>query len=222
MVVHLGRLKIVTKRKECACTYKFCSDTHPDNYGRILPGEKVFLLTKMGMIGTRTTIFGKYYHMNCFIAWAMYTYEKTPVSKDGRIGMQDLSPEGKQARQRLVRQKAQLLRDLRTVTSEKLGKITDRIAELDKQITATGYPQLQYRGRKSDSKTEYSKFWQEVKDRYQHPLRVPRDRSEDAARMGMGEQFTKDMREWHDERTKATIERQGKDYETSQEDRELE
>lgn len=222
MVVHLGRLKIVTKRRECACTYKYCSDVVPDNYGRILPGEKVFLLTKMGKIGERTTIFGKYFHMTCFVAWAMWIHKRTPTSKDGRIGMENISPEDKQVRQRLVRQRAQLLRDLRTANTETLGKMTDHIADLDKQIIDTGYPILQYRGRKSDSKTEYDRFWQEVKDRYQHPLRVPGTESEKAARMGMGARFSKDMSEWNDERNRETIERQGKDYEANQEDRELE
>ena len=222
MVKHLGRLKMVTKRKESDCNYKFCSDTIPGNNGRILPGENVFLLTKMGQIGTRTTIFGKYYHKVCFAAWAMYTIDQMPTSKDGRIGMQDLHPEGKKARQRLVRQKAQLLRNLRTISPDKLKKTTDRIQELDREIAGTGYPVLQYQGRRSDSKAAYNRFWEEVKDRYQHPLRVPRTKSEEAARLGMGEQFTKDMKEWNDERNRATIERQGKDFETAREDKEVE
>lgn len=220
MVVHLGRLKIVTKRKEVACTYKFCSDVVEGNNGRILPGEKVFLLTKMGQIGTRTTIFGKYFHMTCFVAWAMWRYEQTPVSKDGRIGMQDISPEDKQTRQRLVRNRAQLLRNLRTVSAENLGGLTERIAELDKQITATGHPILQYRGRKSRTKAIYEKFVQDVKRHYQHPLRVSKDMYAEAEKIGMLEPFRKDMDTWLDECNARTIERQGKDFETSQEDKE--
>jgi hypothetical protein len=216
---HLGRLKIVTKRKEGTCNYALC-EVNKDR--KVLPGEKVFILTKQGMIGTRTTIFYKQYHETCFVAWAMWTFNKTPLSKDGRIGMKDLPSKDKQERQRLVRNKAQLLRDLRTTSGDKLLKLTDRIHELDKKIGKTGYPVLQYRGRKSESKLAYDKFWQEVKDHYQHPLRVPKAKSEEAERLGMGEQFSKDMKEWFLERQQATIERQGKDYEAGKEDGEVE
>lgn len=222
MVVHLGRLKIVTKRKEVACTYKFCSDVVEGNNGRILPGEKVFLLTKMGQIGTRTTIFGKYFHMTCFVAWAMWRYEQTPMSKDGRIGMQDISTEDKQARQRLVRNRAQLLRNLRTVSGERLTRTVDRIAELDKEITATGHPILQYRGRKSKTKMTYERFVQDVKEHYKHPLRVGRDMYAEAEKIGMLEHFKKDMDTWLDECNARVIERQGEDFEASQEDKEEE
>lgn len=217
MVAHLGRLKVVTRRKDGTCNYKYCDRQD----SKVSPGEKVFIVTKMGRIGIRTVIFYKTYHRECFGPWAIWTLDQVAISRDGRKGMA-LDHEKKIARQKLITTRARLLRNLRTTTGERLSGITDRIADLDKQITATGYPILQYRGRKSDSKTAYSKFWQEVKDHYQHPLRVPHTKSEEAARMGMSEQFTKDMREWSDERTKATIERQGKDYEARKEDGEVE
>lgn len=222
MVRHLGRLKIVTKRKEGTCNYKFCSDVMPDNNGKTLPGEKVFLLTKQGLIGARTAIFYKQYHMTCFVAWAMWTFGQTPISKDGRIGMGDISPEDKQVRQRLVRRKAQLLRDLRTVSPDKLGDVVDRVAELDKQIIATGYPVLQYRGRRSKSKINYERFVQEVKDFYKAPQRVHHDMYEAARKIGMEDQFKKDMDEWLEEKQKVAIERQGEDFEAGEEDKEVE
>lgn len=224
MVVHLGRLKIVTKRKEGSCNYKFCSDVFPKNNGRVLPGEKVFILTRQGQIGTRTVIFYKNYHVECFVGWAVWIHKQTPISKDGRIGMKDISPEDKQTRQRLVRNKAQLLRNLRTVTGERLNRTVDHIAELDKQITATGHPILQYRGRKSRTKVNYERFLHEVKTfpLYGHPRRVGQDMYNEAEKIGMLEQFRKDMDEWEDELRRKTIERQGEDFETSQEDREIE
>lgn len=220
MVRHLGRLKIVTKRKEGTCNYRFCSDTMPDNNGKTLPGEKVFLLTKQGLVGTRTTIFYKQYHMTCFVAWAMWAFEQTPISKDGRIGMTDIPPEDKQARQRLVRRKAQLLRDLRTISPEKLEKTVDRIAELDREIGKTGYPVLQYRGRRSRSKINYARFLNEVKAHYEDPRRVPRSMYEEARKIGLEEQFAKDMDTWLEEKQQEAIARQGQDYEANQEDKE--
>lgn len=223
MARHLGRLKVVTKYKEGNCNYKYCTanEDKPGKIGRVLPGEKVFVLTRMGKVGTRTTIFYKNYHKECFLPWAIWTFDQIPIERRGRKVM-DLSPEDKKERDRLISTRARLLRNLRTVDAESVSKVAERIADLDRQITGTGYPILQYQGRKSDSKTEYDRFWQEVKDHYKHPLRVPGTESEEAARMGMGAQFSKDMSEWNDERNRETIERQGKDYEANQEDREVE
>lgn len=224
MPKHLGRLKIVTKYKEGACNYKHCivhEDDNPGKTGRVLPGEKVFILTRMGKIGTRTTIFYKNYHEDCFVAWAMWTFGQTPVERRGRKVM-DLSPEAKKERERLVATKARMLRKLRTATKETLGKITDRIHVLDEQIAATGHPVLQYRGRKSKTKMTYERFLQDVKKHYQAPERVGKDMRDEAEKIGMLEQFNKDMDTWFYEKQRATIERQGKDFETSQEDREIE
>jgi len=196
----------------------------PDNNGKTLPGEKVFLLTKQGLIGARTAIFYKQYHMTCFVAWAMWTFEQTPMSKDGRIGMTDLSPEDKQARQRLVRRKAQLLRDLRTISPDRLSKVVDSIADVDKEIAKTGYPILEYRGRRSKSKVNYERFLQKVKDFYQHPRRVGRDMFEEAKKIGKEVQFEDDMKEWVKEKDAETIARtqQGQDFEAGEEDKEEE
>lgn len=217
MVAHLGRLKVVTRRKDGTCNYKYCDRQDK----KVSPGEKVFIITKMGKIGTRMTIFYKTYHRECFGPWAIWTLDQVAISKDGRKEMA-LSPEDKLTRQKLVTTRARLLRNLRTVTGERLAGITDHIAELDKQITATGYPILQYRGRKSTTKVKYDRFLQEVKKFYQAPERVGQDMRDEAAKIGMLDQFRKDMDAWYYEKQQATIAKQGEDYEARQEDRETE
>lgn len=221
MVRHLGRLKIVTKHKEGACNYKFCSDVFPANNGRVLPGEKVFILTRMGNIGSKTTIFYKNYHPECFVLWAKWTFEQTPTEPSGRKVMK-LSPEEKAARARLVSTKARVLRQLRTVSSERLTRLVDRIAYLDEQIAKTGYPVIPYRGRSGGLQARYDKFLREVKEHYKHPLRVGGDMYAEAEKIGMLERFRKDVDTWLDECNAMVIERQGQDFETSQEDREIE
>jgi hypothetical protein len=221
MVKHLGRLKIVTKYKEGACNYKYCTvhESEPGKVGRVLPGEKAFLLTRMGKIGTRTTIFYKTYHMKCFTEWAMWVFEQTPFERRGRKVM-DLSPEDKQARGKLITTRARILRNLRTANAENIGRLIERIAEIDKQIIATGYPVLQFRGRRSKTKMTYDRFVQDVKNHYKHPLRVSKDMYTEAEKIGMLEQFRKDMEAWLDERNAETVARQGEDFEASQEDKE--
>ena len=117
MVVHLGRLKIVTRRKEGKCRYKHCPYDH-----KLEPGKKVLILTKLGKIEGRTTIFYKAYHPDCFGLWALWMIDNTPISKDGRKSM-ELKTDIAKVRAKLVRERARILRAIRTIElGEKLDK----------------------------------------------------------------------------------------------------
>ncbi len=215
MVTHLGRLRVVTRRKEGRCSFKYC-----EKENKVTPGEQVLVLTRAGQINDRMTIFYKAYHPECFGPWVMWRCSQIPPSKDGRKVM-GLEPEAKQARRKLVETRARLLRQLRVVTSgDKLTKMIERITALDESIRATGYPVIPYAGRKGVTLVSFDKFVAKVKEHYGHPLRVGQDMHEEAKRMGMGKQFDQAMREWEEEvRTKAYEQtRTGSDYESQQED----
>ncbi|KKN47216.1 hypothetical protein LCGC14_0665050 [marine sediment metagenome] len=194
MVKHLGRLKIVTRRKEGQCRYKYCPKDRKLN-----PGDKVLILTKLGKIGTRTTIFYKAYHPDCFGLWALWMIDQTPISKDGRKSM-ELDSDAAKVRANLVRERARILRDIRTIESgDRLDRRIARLTEVDRLIGETGYPVLHYKGRKSAVLIEFEKFIQAVKDRYLSELRVPKKVFDQAKEMGMEGEFRDEMDIWHRE-----------------------
>ncbi len=194
MVKHLGRLKIVTRRKEGQCRYKFCPKDR-----KLLPGDKVFILTKLGKIGDRTTIFYKAYHPDCFTLWCLWMMEQTPASKDGRKTM-TLDSDVKVQRAKLVRERARILRAVRNIDSgDRLDRRIARLTEVDRLIGETGFPVLHYKGRKSSVDIEFKKFVDGVKSRYGSEMRVPKKVFNQAHDMGMEVQFKEAMDDWHDE-----------------------
>ncbi len=213
MVEHLGRLKVVTRRKDGKCSYKYCEKANI-----IRPREQVVLLTKSGQISGRLTIFYKAYHPNCFGLWLLWKIEQIPLSKDGRRVM-DLSPEIKEDRALLIRTRARLIRSLRGVkTGDKLDKLVERISGLDNQIRETGYPAIPYKGRKSKMDTVYEDFLKRVKERYKDPRRITRQIREEFVKMGMEERFNHDLNAWYKEKVKKAQEGQGSDWETEHTD----
>ncbi len=212
MVVHLGRLKIVTRRKEGECRYKHCDKDH-----KLVPGEKVLILTKLGKIGTRTTVFYKAYHPDCFGLWAMWMIDQTPISKDGRKAM-TLEPDAAKVRAKLVRERARILRSLRTIeTGERLDKKIRRITEVDRLIGETGYPVIHYKGRRSIPMIEFEKFLVEVKERFESERRVPKSIWEKVRELGMESEFASEMAKWRKEETQQ-ITKRPEHYEDKQED----
>jgi len=215
MVTRLGRLRVVTRRKEGKCNYPNCEQD------RVLqPQQQVVVLSIQGTINDKRVIFWKGYHPECFGPWLEWKVKQIPASKDGRKVM-TLSPETKTARAKLVRTRARLIRSLRNVqSSEKLDTLIIRISGLDGQIRDTGYPIIPYVGRRSGMDIVYEEFLGRVKERYKDPRRVTRQIREEFVKMGMEERFNQDMEAWYNEKTTATIEQQGSDYETEQEDKE--
>jgi len=207
MVVHLGRLRVVTRRKEGRCRYKHCEK---DN--KLVPGDQTLVLTKMGIISGKATIYYKAYHPECFGPWVMWTCEQIPASRDGRKNM-ELSEEDKLSRLKLVRERARILRAIRKVTSgEKLSEKVERITELDTLINATGYPVMHYTGRRSQALVSFEKFVKEVKSRYKSEIRVPRSIWDKAIDMGMESKFRTEMDRWHREEIERSS--SGKDFES--------
>ena len=213
MVTHLGRLRVVTRRKEGRCRYKHCKK---DN--KLAPGDQVIVLTKLGVIGGKPTIYYKAYHPECFSPWLQWMVEQIPPSKDGRKTM-GLSEGDKSARLKLVRERARILRALRTVSSgEVLTSKVERITKLDKLISETGYPVMHYTGRRSKSLVDFEKFIREVKTRYKSEIRVPKSAWDEAIAMGMEAEFRMEMDKWHSK--DIAMSQSGQDYESSEEDKE--
>lgn len=212
MVVHLGRLRLVVRRKEGTCKYKFCPQDHT-----VRKGEKVFVVTKQGHIPGRTVIFYKAFHEDCFLLWATYMYKTQEPRSDGRPLM-DLPPEKKSERAKLVRTRSRLLRRLRTVKGDDLDRIVEHIATVDQQIKDTGYPVMVYAGRRSQVLVTFEKFVKSIKDRYKVERRVPASLFARAKEMGMEAEFREEMDKWHQEE----IERlqSGEDFESAEEDKE--
>lgn len=212
MVIHLGRLKLVVRRKDGKCRYKFCPH---DNIVR--KGEKVFLVTKQGHIPGRTVIFYKAFHKDCFATWALYVWETQEPRSDGRPLM-DLTPEKKSERAKLVRTRARLLRRLRTVKEDELDRIVEHIATVDQRIKDTGYPVMVYAGRRSEVLVAFEKFVKSVRDKYKSERRVPASLFARAKEMGMESEFRAEMDKWRQEE----IERlqSGEDFESAEEDKE--
>ena len=194
MVVHLGRLRLVIRRKKGRCVYKYC----PKN-NILRKGTKVFVVTKLGMISGRQTIFYKAFHRDCFGPWALYSWDTHDPNRDGRPSM-SISGEDRDRRALLVRTRARLLRRLREVTTGKeLDPLVVRIAEVDKDIEATGYPLLYHKGRRSKAEVEFDKFIGEVKDKYKSEMRVPKEVWDEAELMGFGTKFNEEMGKWRKE-----------------------
>lgn len=215
MVVHLGRLKIVTRRKPGKCRYKHCPKDH-----KLVPGDRTFILTKLGKIGERTTIFYKAYHPDCFTLWSLWMIEQTPASRDGRKTMV-MEPDVAQARAKLVRERARILRVIRTIESgDRLDRHITRLTEVDRLIGETGYPVLHYKGRRSKVSVEFGKFVEAVKSRYGSEMRVPKKVFTQAREMGKEAEFRKAMDNWHDEEIATIQARPGhmEDVMTDQED----
>ena len=216
-MIHLGRLKMVVRRKEGRCVYKHCKKG-----GRVMPREKVFLLTKMGTLPGRAhpVVFYKAFHQKCFALWSKFVWETQTPAKDGRQAM-NLSIENKDIRLKLVRERARVLRQIRQTTNpDKLTTKVGRIANIDREIEATGYPVLKYQGRRSMTTIKLEKFVQEVKDHYKNPISVGRDMYEIAEKNGYGKEFDDAMRKWDEEVRQKVYERTAAnpDYEASQED----
>lgn len=217
MVTRLGRLTVLTRKKDGKCTYPHCPQDR-----KLVPGQQAVVLSIAGRIKDQRVIFWKLFHPECVGPWIMWKCEQIPASKNGRKAM-TLTPEAKEARQLLVRTRARLIRSLRKVQKpEKLDGLIGRILVLDKEIGETGYPAIPYKGRKSKMDTRYEIFLRQVKDRYGDPRRVPRSVRKEFVEMGMEERFNRDLNTWYEEKAAATIESQGSDYETEQEDKEEE
>lgn len=217
MVVHLGRLKLVVRRKRGKCVYKHCPKSQT-----VMPGDKVFILTKMGSLPTRTgpVVFYKAFHRECFPKWADWVYENQTPQRDGRPTM-DLDPKVKEHRAKLVRERARILRSLRRATTDNLESKAERIGELDKLIAATGYPIVKYKGRRSRVIVDLDKFVKEVKAKYGSEMRVPRSIFDKAINMGVEGAFRLEMDKWRqDEHERARS--STKHYEDTLEDKEVE
>ena len=192
MVTHLGRLRIVTRRKEGDCRYKYCDR-------KLVPGQKVIVLTKMGTIEGRNTVYYKAFHPDCFCMWVVWMIEQTPTSKDGRRNM-GLEPDAKKARAKLVRERARILRAIRYVESgDKLTDKITRLTEVDLAISETGYPVIQYAGRRSQHLIDLEKLIKEVKNRWDSERKVPKRVWDRVREMGMEPEFKEAMDNWHKE-----------------------
>ena len=215
MVIRLGRLTVLTRRKEGKCTFPHCPQDR-----EVKPGQQAVVLSVAGRINDNRVIFWKLYHPECFGPWLLWKCEQVPASKNGRKVM-ELAPEAKEARQQLVRTRARLIRSLRVVkTPEKLDTLVIRISGLDGQIRDTGYPAIPFKGRRSRMDTRYEKFLSEVKERYKDPRRVPKRVRNEFTKMGMEERFNRDMNTWYDENVATAQEAQGSDWETEHTDEE--
>ena len=129
----------------------------------------------------------------------------------------DMDVELKENRAKLVRERARILRALRTVSSgEVLTSKVERITKLDKLISETGYPVMHYTGRRSKSLIDFEKFIREVKTRYKSEIRVPKSAWDEAIAMGMEAEFRVEM--WHSK--DIAMSQSGQDYESSEEDKE--
>ncbi len=198
MVVHLGRLKLVTSRKEASCRYKHCKK---DN--KIAAGARKVLLTKLGNIKGKALVFGKYYHPECFGPWLLYMVETLPdYSRDGRPPVV-LDAETKLERSKWVRERARLHRILRDNTDpRKLDRLVTKIGELNRQIEATGVPVGRYGGRRSKSEMEFVRWMQELKDKYGDPRRVTSKSAKEATEKGWEAEYWTAMEEWYQETIK--------------------
>ena len=213
MVVHLGRLRLVVRRKEGKCKYKYCTQNNI-----VTKGEKVFLVTKQGHIPGRTVIFYKAFHKDCFVLWALYMHETMDPEGDGRPQM-GLSQEDKRARAKLVRTRSRLLRRIRTTTQgDKLDSLVSHIALVDLEIKETGYPVAHYQGRRSQTLVNFSKLIKELKVKYGSEVRVPKSAWDEAIAMGMEAEFRVEMDKWHSK--DIAMSQSGQDYESSEEDKE--
>lgn len=192
MVTHLGRLKIVTRRKEGDCRYKYCTK-------KLMPGQKVMILTKMGTIESRTTIYYKAFHPECFCLWVMWMIEQTPISKDGRRTM-ELDSDAKEARSKLVRERARILRAIRLERSgDVLTSRVERLGEVDRLIAETGYPVIQYTRRRGEPLIALEKVVKKVKSRWDSERKVPKSVWDAVREMGMEPEFKEAMDNWHKE-----------------------
>lgn len=217
MPVHLGRIRVITRRKEGKCTHKNCPEDK-----RVAPGQQVVVLSKGGRVNDKPMVFYKLFHTYCFGPWLEWRCGEIPVSKSGRKVM-ELSSEDKAHRAKLIRTRARLTRNLRRERNpDKLTVLVERITDLDSLIRDTGYPVLSYQGRRSEVTLRYNKFLQDVKAFYQHPLRVPPDMFEQARNIGKEDEFRKDMDRWQEEVDRVVKERteQYPDSETGEEDKE--
>lgn len=208
MAVHLGRLKIVTRRKLGQCRYPLCPKD------RVLsPGEQTIVVTKrITMGGNPNAIAYKAFHPDpCFGAWATWTAAQIPESRSGRKIM-DISPEQKEERDHIVRTRARLLRRLREVKSPtKLDELVARIAGLDAELKEMGLPVIPYRGRRSAAEVDLGKLIKEAKEKHESPQRVPREMWKRAKALGMEQQFSDAMDQWYNT---ITSEVSSKQYET--------
>ena len=214
MVVHLGRLKMVVRRKKGKCVYKYC-----DKDNTVLPGDKVFLVTKMGGIPGRAgpVIFYKAFHRDCFGHWALFCWDTIELNSDGRPKM-DLPDKEFNDRTKLVRERSRILRGIRTIESgDRLDKRIARLTEVDRLIGETGYPILHYKGRRSKSMIEFEKFIEEEKEQYGTEMRVPKKVFDQAKDTGMEAEFKSEMNKWRKEETQQVTSRP-KHYEDIQED----
>lgn len=210
---HLGRLKIVTRRKDGQCRYKHCPV--PDH--ALTPGEKTMVLTKMGNIPGKSVIFYKAYHPDCFGHWVLWMCEQTLISKSGRRKM-ELPDDAKEERAKLVRERARILRAIRyEVSGDELTRKVERITEVDRLINETGYPVLRYKGRRGGALVGFDKFIEGVKDKYGAEIRVPKSIWDEAKEMGMEPEFREAMDSWHQQDVEKT---QSTDAETAIEDSE--
>ena len=213
MVVHLGRLRLVVRRKPGKCVYKHCPKDHI-----VKKGEKVFVVTKQGNIPGRTVIFYKAFHKDCFGPWALYMFSTQSPERDGRPPI-DLSPEDKIERDKLVRTRSRLLRRLRTVTEgDTLNRIVEHIATVDQQIKDTGHPVIVYTGRRSSTLVAFEKFVKSVRARYKSERRVPKSLYDRAKELGMESEFRAEMDKWRQEEIERA--RSGEDFESQEEDKE--
>lgn len=195
MVEHLGRLKVVTRRKEGRCQFKFCPQ---DN--KIQPGQQAIMLTRQGMAGDRKVIFARLWHPKpCFQEWIGWTVDRIPPNKGGRRTM-ELDDETKSKRAKLVRERARYLRRLRiTKSGDTLDRAVARIQQLDAEIAETGYPVIPYKGRQSQADIDFRHLVETTKSSYRHPRRVPVAVWEKARGLGMEPQFNEAMDNWQQE-----------------------
>ena len=170
MVKHLGRLKVVVRRKDGECGYPDCSKDR-----KIVPGDKVFLLTRGGSLPNRPfVIFQSIFHRDCFGPYVLYRFDKLEMVPTGRPPVIQLDPVIKNRRKNWLHERSKLIRSLKNIQqTDQLSRVIGQIDRINKKVEATGYPISGY-GRRSKNDVLFGKFIKLMKKRWAAPSDIKR------------------------------------------------
>lgn len=167
MVKHLGRIKVVVRRKSGECGYGACTHNR-----EIVPGDKVFLLTKAGSLpGKPFVIFSKVYHRDCFGPYMLDRFDKLEMQDGGRPSM-TLDSVMHNKRKNWLHDRAKLIRQLKLIQDpDQLTRIIRKIDKINTNIENTGYPISGY-GRRSQNDILFGRFIHTMKKKWEAPTDI--------------------------------------------------
>lgn len=170
MVKHLGRLKVVVRRKQGKCGYPNCIRNR-----EIEPGDKVFLLTKGGSLPDKPfVIFQTVFHRDCFSPYILYRFDELKMKDGGRPSIIQLDKATKTKRKNWLHERSKLIRQLKNIQdSEQLSRLISKIEKISSNIENTGYSIGKY-GRRSKNDKDFNTFVKMMKERWSAPTDIKR------------------------------------------------